>query len=183
MSGFNNDAPRSWRCPPFFDYYLRPSSRSPRTPANFTHLSVTASARRPIGPVRVAPWPAYYDFLLASHCCSRSSTSEASALGESVQKPYYQQEASDTAQNNSRHRSGFWSREVVVGRYYAFLDCHLLPLGDRLWAGRIEGNCRVVDGWLSRAQAGVGGIPGRKAVELRSNGLVRIRHGGHDAVR
>jgi hypothetical protein len=46
--------------------------------------------------------------------------------------------------------------------------------------GRIEGNCGVVDRGLSRVEARVGGTPGRKAVELRSDGLVGIGDGGHD---
>jgi hypothetical protein len=130
--------------------------------------------------VRIAARSAHDDLLLTGHCRGGSAASEPSAaLSERVQQPHNQQKAGDAAQDDSRHCSGLGSGEVVVGGYYAWLDHHLLPLGDWLCVGRIVGNCGVVDRWLSQVEARVGGTPRRKAVNLGGDGLERIEHGGH----
>jgi hypothetical protein len=146
----NDDTPCPWwrSSSPLLDNDMRPPTRLPWTPTDFTHLRVRAAPRSVS--LRVAPRPAHYNLLLARHCCSCSSLI---AVDESVEQPDDEQETCNAAQDDAHHGAGLRAREVVIGGYYALLYDHLLSLGNRRSVRRILSHGCNVNSRLTRKEA------------------------------
>ena len=114
--------------------------------------------------MRVTSGPAYYDFLLAGHCCGCTSLV---SLSEGKEQPDNKQEACDTAQDDTDDCAGLWSGEVVVGGYYALLYDHLLASNKLLGVRRILCHGRNVNGRLAWKQAVTAEGARRNIAQLR----------------
>jgi hypothetical protein len=170
MPLFHNDAPRPRRLPPLLDNNLRAPAGPPRAPADLAHLGAAIGLRP--SAMRIAPWPAHDNLLLACHC--RGGAGLAVGVHERLDQPANQQEAGDAAEDDADNSAGLGAREVVVGRYYALLDrlrvYDILALGYWRTLGCLEENGGDVSNRLAHVQGRVAG---------RSERIIGLSYGRH----